>query len=323
VAGDDRSLRDALHGAADPPGTEGVFDEIDRRRTRYRLRRRVGQVTLAVVILAGTGAATWTLTRSFGLGNGGVATPPPATNTPPTLAPTTAPVPTSTPAHTPSDAGTPPSPTPTEPDCRQTTTVQGDFDGDGEPETARLQRCSDVWFVSVFQLGRTGLVPKWEVPQCDLGCSILAAPDIDVDGTDELALRTGAFTIDDVILFDASDGEAGPVAITVAEPGDPPGQFDPGEPGVFGFGGDAFSTYNVRCEARQDGQVMIATAAESLPHDSVDASWHVHRTVLRFAPADTELLLVAVDEYTLPTNSAEEHRLFADHEHFCGAPTVP
>jgi hypothetical protein len=327
VAGDDHDLREALQRAADPPTTTGVFDEVSRRRGRYRLRRRVSRATLAVVVIAGAGAATWTLARSFGLGTSQVATPPPATApatgeaqtaTPPTAPATTAPV-EPTPATT---ATTGPQPT-VEADCRQTSRVEGDFDGDGEPESARLQLCGDVWFLSVEHPGRTGPVPRWELRQCELGCRILAAPDIDVDGTDELAIVTLGFSIEEVILFDASEDVEGPVAITVASPGDPAGQFDPGRPGRFGFGGDAFSTYNVRCEAREGGQVMVATAAESLPHDRVDALWHVHQTVLRFARADGELLLVAVDEYTLPTNGPEEHRLFADHDHFCGAPTVP
>jgi hypothetical protein len=314
MAGDEQGLREALRRAAEPPGTSGAFDEIARRRVRYRLRKRVGRAMLVVVVIAGAGAATWTLARSFGLGTSRVATPPPAT------APATGPAPYVPPPTAPVTSGQP-SP-PSEADCRQSSSVQGDFDGDGAAEVARLQRCGDGWFLDIEHPGRIGPVPRWAFPECRVGCTLLAAPDVNADGTDELAVVPLAFTILDVVLFDASDELAGPVVITVAAPGDPAGQFEPGRPARLGFGGDAFSAFNVRCETRAGARVMVATAAESLPHDRVDARWHVHETVLRFAAADDAFHVVSVDAYTLPTGGPEDQRLFADNNLFCGAPTA-
>jgi hypothetical protein len=130
-----------------------------------------------------------------------------------------------------------------------------------------------------------------------------------------------------VMLFDARDDKSGPVAITVAPPGDPAGQFEAEKAAVFGFGGDGFSTYNVRCEDRAEGRVLVATAAESLPHDRVDALWHVHETGLRFAraglpPGGGSFEVVSVDDFTMPTDGPDERRLFADHDHFCDAPAT-
>ncbi len=144
-------------------------------------------------------------------------------------------------------------------------------------------------------------------------------------------MSTVAFTIQEVVIYVAPPREIGPKAVPVAPPGDPAGQFDPGDPARFAFLGDAFSAFNVRCTGSGDNRRIIQTAAESLPHDSPDAVWHVHETVLRLAgsspttgshPSDGRFEVVSVRDYTLPTTGPEQEKLFADPSQFCGAPTT-
>ncbi len=327
MAGDDRTLREALQRAAEPADVEGVFEAVARRRSRFRLRTRLASVALAVAVLVGAGAATWALARTFGLGSG-----EPATN-PPTVAPTPSAVPPSgAPVILPSEEAPSPAPawpTPSlspssEPECLERSVLRGDFDGNGSA-VARLSECTGGdarWIIDIDWGGPEG---SWQLEECREGCSLLAAPDLNGDGTDELAVVTVGFSIQEVVLYVALPREIGPGTITVAAPGDPAGGFEPGEPARFAFGGDGFTTYNVRCEDGSNGPVLIQTAAESLPHDSPDAVWHVHETELRFSPhtgPNGRFEVVSVDDYTLPTTDPEQRPLFAQHDEFCGAPTA-
>lgn len=242
----------------------------------------------------------------------------------------TTPAPTSpAPTATPSSTATPEPTATDEPRCRERSTLRGDFDGDGEADTARLFECSGDSATWTIELDWNGPAGFWELAECDTGCALLAAPDLDGNGKDELAVVTFNFSIQEVVLYVAPPRKPGPAPLTVAPPGDPEGGFEPGAIAEFGYGGDAFWTYNVRCEDRPEGRVIIQTAAESLPHDSVDAVWHVHETVLRLVgsspltgpdPDDGAFEIVSVTDYTLPTEDPEQGVLFADHEEFCGAP---
>jgi Tol biopolymer transport system component len=229
------------------------------------------------------------------------------------------------------DETTPPDETPAEA-CDEST-VRGDFDGDGRADTATVLRaqCSlltepSEWAIELDWNGPTG---AWPVRECVEWCQALAAPDLDGDGRDELAIQVEAFSIHIFHVYAALPREPGPVALQVAPPGDPEGGFEPGASPMFSAGGDAFWTYNVRCDQRAEGQVIVVTAAESLPHDSPDAVWHVRETVLRLAgatPPDSpessnpEFEVVSVRTYTVPTDDPEQAPLFFDYTDLCGAP---
>jgi hypothetical protein len=229
------------------------------------------------------------------------------------------------------DETIPPEETPAEA-CDEST-VRGDFDGDGQPDTATVlrARCSQLnepaeWAIELDWNGPTG---AWPVRDCVEWCQVLAAPDLDGDGQDELAIQIEAFSIHIFHVYAALPREPGPVALQVAPPGDPDGGFEPGAAPTFSAGGDAFWTYNVRCDRRAEGRVIVVTAAESLPHDSPDAVWHVRETVLRLAGADQsnvpepisgEFEVVSVRTYTVPTEDPEQQSLFFDDADLCGAP---
>jgi Tol biopolymer transport system component len=236
------------------------------------------------------------------------------------------------------DGTTPPDETPA--GACDESTVRGDFDGDGQPDTATVlrARCSALtepvdWGIelewSPKRGGGTLAAGAWPIRECVEWCQALAAPDLDGDGLDELAIQTEAFSIHIFHVYTALPFATGPVPLRVAPPGDPEGGFEPGAVPTFSAGGDAFWTYNVRCDRRAEGRVIVVTAAESLPHDSPDAVWHVRETVLRLAGADPsnvpepisgEFEVVSVRTYTVPTEDPQQRSLFFDDTDLCGAP---
>lgn len=157
---------------------------------------------------------------------------------------------------------------------------------------------------------------------CQGGCSAFAAPDIDGDGTDELLVQDVAFSIAGLRLFTVG-WIGGTVAdgpflspVTVAPPGDPAGGFEPGKELRLWLGGDGFQLDALRCEAGPDGQVLVATSAESRPHDSPNAVWYAHETTFRLRH-DGKLDVLGTRDFQEPATS--ELPSFATRGPPCGA----
>jgi hypothetical protein len=104
--------------------------------------------------------------------------------------------------------------------------------------------------------------------------------------------------------------------VTVAPPGDPAAGYEPGKELRLWLGGDAFRLDALRCETGPDGNVLVATSAESKPHDSPDAVWYAHETtfVLRH---DGALDVVGTRDFQEPATS--ESPSFATRDGLCGA----
>jgi hypothetical protein len=157
---------------------------------------------------------------------------------------------------------------------------------------------------------------------CQGGCSAFAALDIDGDGTDELLVQDVAFSIAGLRLFEVnwSDGPGAEKAIlspvTVASPGDPAGGFEPGTELRLWLGGDGFQLDALRCDSGPDGRVLVATSAESKPHDSPDAVWYAHETTFRLRH-DGKLDVVGTRDFQEPATS--EPPSFATLGPPCGA----
>jgi Tol biopolymer transport system component len=154
---------------------------------------------------------------------------------------------------------------------------------------------------------------------CDVACSAFAAPDIDGDGTDELLVQDVAFSIAGLRLFEVGwiPGKGdGPVLspVTLAPPGDPPAGYEPGKEVRLWLGGDAFRLDALRCESGPDGRVLVATSAESKPHDSPDAVWYAHETTFKLRGA---LEVVGTRDFQEPATSAAPS--FATRGGLCGA----
>jgi hypothetical protein len=157
---------------------------------------------------------------------------------------------------------------------------------------------------------------------CELACFAFAAPDVDGDGTDELLVQDVAFSIAGLRLFEVgwiggtvSDGPfVSPV--TVAPPGDSEAGYEPGKDVRLWLGGDAFRLDALRCESGPEGQVLVATSAESRPHDSPDAIWYAHETTFELRH-DGTFDVVGTRDFQEPATS--ESPSFATRGGLCGA----
>ena len=162
--------------------------------------------------------------------------------------------------------------------------------------------------------------------ECTYDCRTFSAPDVDGDGTDELLVVQDGGAVVGLRLYDfISSNDAVEIQpVNVAEPGDPRGGFEPGEQASFLFGGDAFELYTLRCGniAERGGPGLIATAAESLPHDSVNAQWHAHEVTL-YLGDEGELGVVEVRDFTEPVIGDPAGPSFQSGETLCGANLGP
>lgn len=160
---------------------------------------------------------------------------------------------------------------------------------------------------------------------CFRECRFFSLPDVDGDRAAEILVVTiGGSPVLGLTLFDVTrDGTPSVEPVTVGPPGDPAGDFDPGEVAQLWLGGDEFYLYTLRCGDPQmrDGPGLVYTAAESIPHDSPNARWHAHRVV--FALRDGMLTVMDVGDFTEPISSGAEGPSFASGETLCGSDLGP
>jgi len=315
---DDRLRRD-LERATRPADPAGVYEELIRRRERRRISRRIEATALALAVVAGTIAGTYGLSRVFWIDTttaGGEGTP--SVSAPP-ISPSPRP-------QASSDIGL------GFPVCN-VTSVQGRF-GDAQTvwtayvatkrgDVGPCPNASEADNVVAIDVTGDGQADAAYGPiECDMACSAFAAPDVDGDGTDELLVQDVAFSIAGLRLFEVG-WIGGTVAdgpflspVTAAPPGDPAAGYEPGKELQLWLGGDAFRLDALRCESGSDGQVLVATSAESKPHDSPDAVWYAHETtfVLRH---DGTLDVIGTRDFQEPATS--ESPSFATRRGLCGA----
>ncbi|MGH2528018.1 MAG: TolB family protein, partial [Actinomycetota bacterium] len=208
------------------------------------------------------------------------------------------------------------------------TSVQGHF---GDPQTVGtayvatkrgdVGPCPDASeadnIVAVDLIGDGQADASYGPIGCEVICMAFAAPDVDGDGIDELLVQDVAFSIAGLRLFKIGLADSPAIVpVTVAPPGDPAGGFEPGKEVRLWLGGDAFDSTALRCETGPDGRVLVATSAESRPHDSVDAVWYAHETtfILR---QDGALELIETRDFEEPTTSGSPS--FATRGGLCGA----
>ena len=219
--------------------------------------------------------------------------------------------------------------------------LEGSFFGDGQHQTAYVAtRASDTGHcpepgsgsdvVAVDLTGDRRADLSLGPIGCELVCRVFSAPDVDGDGTSEILVAQAGGSVLGLGLYDVrGSGDPGAdgatlVRIGVAEPGDPAGGFRAGRPVLLWLGGDEFMLYTLRCGTvpTPEGPAIVATAAESLPHDVVDAVWHAHEVTLSLG-IDGDLHVLSARDFTEPVSSGPGGPSFGSGETLCGSNLGP
>lgn len=219
--------------------------------------------------------------------------------------------------------------------------LEGSFFGDGQHQTAYVAtRLSDTGHcpepgsgsdVVAVDLTGEGSVDLTLGPiGCELVCRVFSAPDMDGDGTSEILVAQAGGSVLGLGLYDVrgSDDPGADgvtlVRVDVAEPGDPEGGFRPGRPVLLWLGGDGFMLDTLRCGTvpAPDGPGIVATAAESLPHDVIDAVWHAHEVTLALQ-SDGATHVVSARDFTEPVSTGPDGPSFGSGETLCGSNLGP
>jgi hypothetical protein len=219
--------------------------------------------------------------------------------------------------------------------------LEGSFFGDGRHQTAYVAtRLSDTgdcpqagsgFDLAAVDLAGGGGADVWLGPiGCELVCRVFSAPDVDGDGTSEILVAQAGGSVLGLGLYDVvGSGDPGAdgvslVRIGVAEPGDPIGEFRPGRLALLWLGGDGFTLDTLRCGTVPvpSGPGIIATSAESLPHDTVDAVWHAHEVTMTLG-GDGDLHVLSTRDFTEPVSSGPGGPSFGSSETLCGSNLGP
>jgi hypothetical protein len=302
----DERIKQDLAGLTRPVRTDGVLERLVARKARRRTVRRLQNVTLVVLVLAGTVLGTIVLTRVFAHPDGQ------APGTSPTV---------SSPGPSPSGAGEQFGAL-----CDESQ-IRADVDGDGALDEV------DVWSPSTGNsctplppdVGRryvlhvsggklaepatpgAAVYPgvrfygiTQDLPECEqpFACRLFAAPDLDGDGAAELAVEIAEDGSTRSLGFyraevDPAADRYALVRIAVASPGDawndrfglPPG------PAVFGWGGPVTHMQTLACT----GSPPMIVAGTAILTDPGRELYDVHYTRLRLMGTDLEV--VGTEDY--------------------------
>ena len=257
---DDRLSQD-LDRAAAPADPTGVYEHLIRRKERRRLAHRARSAVLVVVVIAGSIAGFYGLTRIFATRSSDVAgAPTGATGTTGVTGPTSAP------------SGPVAENLPGVGPVCGLTSVEGDFLGNGETGTAYVFTAADDAgncpptgageHVLGVDLGSSKVEVTTSPLECGLGeCSAFAAPDVDADGRAEIAVRVPSSGVpwDFVFLYraasacpPAADCVPGLEQIVVEEPAAPHAGVEPG-PIVIPWGSSGSDVFGAECWSTTDG----------------------------------------------------------------------
>jgi len=147
-----------------------------------------------------------------------------------------------------------------------------------------------------------------------INCLAFQAPDLDGNGTSELAVIQEHGSVLGVKFYAVRDEAIVPVE--VAPPGDPEGGFGPGDQPLFWLnGGDAFDTYALRCEDDAKGRTLVAVSAVQDPPDRVDSVWKAHETTFQLL-ASGELHVTGTRDFQEP--STQDRPSFVLEDRVCG-----
>jgi Tol biopolymer transport system component len=173
------------------------------------------------------------------------------------------------------------SPSPSYPPECEATQVTGDFDGDGLPEVAVVERSvctgdseADFAVAIAWSGGSAGSAPLFD---CQSTCAALDAVDLNTDGVDELAVLVdqGAST-QFAEFYEVNASVEGPAfgrqAVLVAPPGAE--SFPSDKPAVFPLGGSVSHLDFLSCFQAEDGTSQVAADGAVLSSDQTEYAVH-------------------------------------------------
>jgi hypothetical protein len=309
---DDRLTRE-LERAARPASPSGVFDRVDRRRARRARMRKAQAAVLAGVVLAGTGGVL-VLERVFRESDGR-----------PAGSPTIPPSPSASPA-VPQEWDPARISGVSFPACN-VSKVDGHFVGSDSDDAAFVfGRRGDVGGcpepgegLTFVGLGTTdGQISVVSGPiECLYGCRVFAAPDLDGDGTQELAIVTvqgGPSLSIELYRMSTDSGNLGWAPIGIAPPGDLEGGLRPGRV-EFPLYGSVTHVERLRCVDDDGGRRVVATVATRGFEDP--RVYRVHESVFEFRSG--QLHVVSSRDYRIQEEQIPVEGLEMGRD-LCGVP---
>jgi Tol biopolymer transport system component len=179
--------------------------------------------------------------------------------------------------------------------------VNGDFDGDGQLDTASICRLKGGTFSLKVQWA-SGAAGAVSLPDCQSVCEARGAGDLNGDRKDEffLVFSAGAST-EFVEVYELPTSEIfGQHPAKIAPPGSPPG-FPSGAPAQFDLGGSVTHQGYLTCTTPKGGSREVVSTGTVLSTDQT--TWKVHETTFSFSPGKDGLgqfAVVSVRDYTAP-----------------------
>ena len=278
---DDR-LTQELERIARPAQPAGVFERVDRRRSRRHVLRRVQAAALAVLVLAGTTAGFSVLSRVFEGNSSGIAAG------------------SSIPALTPSPTRSGPINIGLGFPACDVRTIHADLDRNGTIDAVSVAtKMSDVpncpapgtsTQVLVVDLNGDGKADASGGPlACPTGCEPFATPDVDGDGLPEIAIVVDrpADGTKRIQLWDLTTPPGGSLAVI-------PFVDANGDPATFTWGTDGTNRYGVSCTSRTSPPLV--TEWQAIP--TGPGSWHISEH--GYHVVGTDLRSAFEDTYDVP-----------------------
>jgi hypothetical protein len=287
----DERIRDEVRRLERPVDPRGVMERVSARKARRRTTRRVQFAALALAVLSGTALGGYGLTRLIRPVGEPISAGSPDASVP-------APGYTSGPPRTPAET------------CARNR-LDVDMNADGRmdqvhgwsmaPNCDAPELGDEYWVHVDISTGRlTGYGYTDQVLDCaePLDCRVLAAPDIDGDGSLELAIRLASGSTKRVGLYrfdEEAKGEREPALfhLEIAPPGDlwheEFGQ-QPG-PATFPDGDAGEHVHHLGCRT-DSGQPLLDVV--TWLHDAGSDEWRMHRA--SFELLGTELVLWDTDD---------------------------
>jgi TolB protein len=196
-----------------------------------------------------------------------------------------------------------PTPTPFPPEC-DASEVTGNFDGDGQPDTATVAKTACLADTGEQQ-SEYSLQVRWPpsegiapLPSCLKACKAVAAADLNGDGIDEFILQVDARASTDFFqVYELPASETFGRPAIVAPPGSR--RWPPGEPAEFSLFGSVLHFSAIGCDL-----IKHEVIEQDVGVNEAQTEYLIHESRLRFEPVDSppfgRFTVISERDYTEP-----------------------